>query len=199
MRGNADVLPSHVKHLRFSSSRLKQYWQQLYDHKWGQLTSLQTGAVHRAFVQQIWGWLVNAESDHADWVLPLRCETIYFHLRQTRRWTFNIMAIMHFDFLSLTAHVKRKHATPANIRTVLVWSSLNNWEYTSYLSLSVLQKCLTCTLIHIFFPLLFLFDQTSCNVRSNLFPALTYDSLVGKNYLQAWAYNQSINQLLNDV
>ena len=58
---------------------------------------------------------------------------IYFHLRlrQTGRWTFNIMAIMHFDLLSFTAHVyhvyvKRKHATPANIHTEVAWSSLNN-------------------------------------------------------------------------
>ena len=55
---------------------------------------------------------------------------IYFYLRQTWRWTFNTMAMMHFDLLSvqLTYHVyvKRKHATPGNIHTEVAWSSLNN-------------------------------------------------------------------------
>ena len=57
--------------------------------------------------------------------------------KDQREGGLNIMAIMHFDLVSVRAHVsryvKRKHATstPVIIDTEVAWSSLNNLEYTS--------------------------------------------------------------------
>ena len=48
------------------------------------------------------------------------------------------MIYFHFQ-LTYHIYVKRKHATPANIHTEVAWSSLNNWEDTSEVSLSVLK------------------------------------------------------------
>ena len=48
---------------------------------------------------------MNAKSDlrHIDWVLLFRCEIQkkYFHLAksQKQRWSYTIMAVMHFDLL----------------------------------------------------------------------------------------------------
>ena len=64
------------------------------------------------------------------------------------------MAVMHFDLLSFTTHVscKRKHTTPANIHTEVVWSSLNKIEKMHFLSnRKCLKKRLKSTCHSLFF------------------------------------------------
>ena len=68
--------------------------------------SLQISASYWTFVRQIWGfdWQMLSLTGNVDWALPLWHET-YFSLKNEKREGVNIMAIMHFDLLSFTAHV----------------------------------------------------------------------------------------------
>jgi len=91
-------------------------------------------------------------------------------------------------------YVKRKHATPANIHTEVACSSLNNWEDTSEVSLSVLKigyKKVSKVYSNTYYSL-FCFCPTkpaACQVKHLSLAWHNYDRLIEKKYLQACPWN----------
>ena len=58
-----------------------------------------------------------------------------FLLNKDKR-ALDIMAVMHFDLVFIyNSCITCKHVTPANIHTEVAWSSLNNCEDTSRVTL----------------------------------------------------------------
>jgi len=128
-------------------------------------------------------WWIVSLMENAAWPLLLWCEIwkyIFTWERQTRRWTFNIMAVMHLDFFSFAANVSRLGFFFVCFLLVFCcFFYLHILFIYSIICLSFIYRCIHCN-VHNWYFILYWLDAKALyvgvNVRTLLLPIFIQNS-----------------------